>query len=62
MLLQRLERNVQRFSGGLVFKAHPLCVSFNSWLVSNEEGEEEVLVEWTGDVEVRARRILRVPL
>jgi len=33
-------RNVQRFRGGLVFKAHRLCVSLNSRLESNKEEEE----------------------
>jgi len=33
---------VQRFRGGLVFKAHRLCVSLNSRLESNKE---EVRVE-----------------
>ena len=33
-------RNVQRFRGGLVFKAHRLCVSLNSRRVSNKEEEE----------------------
>ena len=32
-------KNVQRFRGGLVFKAHRLCVSLNSRLESNKEGE-----------------------
>jgi len=32
-------RNVQQFRGGLVFKAHRLCVSLNSGLESNKEGE-----------------------
>jgi len=35
--------NVQRFRGGLVYKAHRLCVSPNSGLESNKE-EEEVIV------------------
>ena len=35
--LKPLHRNVQRFRGGLVFKAHRLCVSFNSRLVSDKE-------------------------
>jgi len=30
---------VQRFRGGLVFKAHELCVSLNSRLESNKEEE-----------------------
>ena len=33
-------RNVQRFRGGLVFKAHRLCVALNSRLESNKEEEE----------------------
>jgi len=37
---QILHRNVQRFRGELVFKAHTLCVSLNSRLESNEEEEE----------------------
>jgi len=32
---QLLHRNVQRFRGGLVFKAHRLCVSLNPRLESN---------------------------
>ena len=32
-----LHINVQRFRGGLVFKAHRLCVSLNSRLESNKE-------------------------
>ena len=32
-------RNVQRFRGGLAFKAHRLCVSLNSRFESNEERE-----------------------
>jgi len=46
-----LHRNVQRFRGGLVFKAHRLCVSLNSRLESNKE--EEVLLLWA-PVESRA--------
>ena len=34
-------QNVQRFQGGLVFKAHRLCVSLNSRLESNKEEEEQ---------------------
>ena len=37
---QLLHRNVQRSRGGLVFKAHRLCVSLNSRLESNKEEEE----------------------
>jgi len=33
---QLLHRNVQRFRGGLVYKAHRLCVSLNSRLESNK--------------------------
>ena len=32
-------RNVKRFRGGLVYKAHRLCVSLNSRLESNKEEE-----------------------
>jgi len=38
---QLLRRNEQRFRGGLVFKAHTLCVSLNSRLESNREEVEE---------------------
>jgi len=34
---QLLHSNVQQFRGGLVFKAHRLCVSLNSRLESNKE-------------------------
>ena len=37
--VQLLHRNVQRFRGGLVFKAHRLCVSLNDRLESNKEEE-----------------------
>jgi len=37
--VQVLNRNVQRFRGGLAFKAHRLCVSLNSRLESNKEEE-----------------------
>jgi len=33
-------RNVQRFRGGLVFKAHRLCVSLNSRLENHKEEED----------------------
>ena len=33
----RLRARVQRFRGGLLFKAHSLCVSLNSKLESNKE-------------------------
>ena len=36
-----LHRNVQRFRGGLVFKAHRLCVSLNSRLESNKEEKKK---------------------
>ena len=38
---QLLHRNVQRFRGGLVFKAHRLCVSLNSRLESESNKEEK---------------------
>ena len=41
---------MQRFRGGLVFKAHRLCVSLNSRLESNKEEREE----WSDGVEERA--------
>jgi len=37
-LVGALHRNVQRFRGGPVFKAHRLCVSLNSRLESNKAG------------------------
>ena len=37
-----LHRNVQRFRGGLVFKAHRLGVSLNSRLESKKKEEEVV--------------------
>ena len=37
---QLLHINMQRFRGGLVFKAHRLCVSLNSRLGTNKEEEE----------------------
>ena len=40
--VQLLHRNVQRFRGGLVFKAHRLCVSLNSRLGCNKEEDEAV--------------------
>ena len=36
-----LHRDVQRFRGGLVFKANRLCVSLNSRLKSHKVEEEE---------------------
>ena len=38
---QLFHRDAQRFRGGLVFKAHRLCVSLNSRLQSNKEEEEK---------------------
>ena len=38
-----LHINVLRFRGGLVLKAHRLCVSLNSRLESNKEEEERTL-------------------
>jgi len=35
-----VDRDVQRFRGGLVFKAHRLCVSLNSRLESNKTEEK----------------------
>jgi len=36
-----VHKNAQRIRGGLVFKAHRLCVSLNSRLESHTEEEEE---------------------
>ena len=36
-----LDRNVQRFRGGLVSQAHRLCVSLNSRLESNKEEKKK---------------------
>ena len=52
----RVDRNVQRFRGGLVFKAHRLCVSLNSRLESNKEEEETTL-----EVAVQAGRVETFP-
>ena len=41
-LLKPEHSNVQRFRGGLVFKAHRLCESLNSRFESNKEKEEEL--------------------
>ena len=38
-------RNVQRFRGELVFKAHRLCVSLNSRLESNKEEKKKIPTE-----------------
>jgi len=37
----RAKRDEQRFRGGLVFKAHRLCVSLNSRLESKKEEEKK---------------------
>ena len=42
---QLLHRTVQRIRGGLVFKAHRLCVSLHSRLESHKEEEEGPLRE-----------------
>ena len=47
-----LHINVQRFRGGLVFKAVRLCESLNSRLESNKE-EEEGLGWWVLDLRGR---------
>ena len=39
---------MQRFRGGLVFKAHILCVSLNSRLESNKEEEEDMNISPLG--------------
>ena len=39
--LRPFVENVRRFRGGLVFKAHRLCVSLNSRLQGNQEEEED---------------------
>ena len=49
LLEQLLRRNVQRFRGGLVFKAHRL-VSLNSRLESNKEEEEGRTSNVVGEV------------
>jgi len=40
---QLLHINVQWFRGGLVFKAHRLCVSLNSRLERNKDEEDKVV-------------------
>jgi len=44
-------RNVQLLRGGLVFKAHRLCVSLNSRLESNKE-EEFQFIHWNSEGQV----------
>ena len=52
---------MQRFRGGLVHKAHRLCVSLNSRLESNEEEEEEEpYLEKELGLEVLRRQRVRV--
>jgi len=46
-------RNVQRFRGGLVFKAHRLCVSLNSRLESNKEDEKDTSGVFGGELRPR---------
>jgi len=43
---QLIHRNVQRFRGGLVLKAHGLCVSLNSRLESNKEDKKNQSEVW----------------
>ena len=45
---------MQRFRGGLVFKADRLFVSLNSRLESNKEEEEEAMREAASDAETIA--------
>ena len=40
---QLQNRNVKQFRGGLVFKAHRLCVSLNSGLESNKERQKDLV-------------------
>jgi len=52
---------VQRFRGGLVFKAHRLCASLNSRLESNKEEEEEEdlhrpLARWSRELRCHPQR------
>ena len=47
--------NVQRFRGGLVVKAHRLCVSLNSRLQSNKVEENLVRTEDPGEQQSRER-------
>ena len=52
VLCQSLDRNVQRFPGGLVFKAHKLRASLNSRRESNKEEDEGPLPSWRRSKEV----------
>ena len=45
---QLLHRNVQRLQGGLVLKAHRLCVSLNSRLECNKKRREVRDRQWRG--------------
>jgi len=49
--------NVQRFRGGLVIKAHRLCVSVNSRLESNKEEERWTMVPAVRELEGAARQL-----
>ena len=51
---------MQRFRGGLVFKAHTLCVSLNSRLESNKEEEARAL-QLLGGLD-RAAQVNSVPI
>ena len=52
-----LHINLQRFRGGLVFKAHRLCVSLNSRLESNKEEEEAELAALAASVRDLTRKV-----
>jgi len=58
-------RNVKRFRGGLVFKAHRLCVSLNSRLESNKEEDGEVVPDEVlekGEEETVSRMMIAWPV
>ena len=61
-LLELLCRNVQRFRGGLVSKAHRLCLSLNSRRESNTEEERRkfngVWTEWLHETRISLRPCL----
>ena len=49
---------MQRFRGGLVFKAHGLCVSLSSRLESNKEEEREPRIKtFSGDSGLMLKRV-----
>jgi len=54
--MRRTHRNVQRFRGGLVFKAHRLCVSLNSRRESNNQKKKDG-VAGSGEGVCGARRV-----